>query len=302
MAKASVVAARQKKITAPLGRRILRLLLGLGVPVTDGQRDEVARVLFPIILEARQRAYQAAVADFLEHADRAGAPVSVAPERRYKPDAVVKLLENATDPTGPVGGRVTVKELDPATEKATKTAVRVDESNRNDSQVVKVVADRVRRGVEHHVRAAARDMVADTQALSRDKPIGYARMLTGSENCAFCAMLASRGPVYRTKETASEKASPDIDPVTGLSITTYHIGCDCVTVPVFDEEDWEGVDAFDALQEFWYDVQDDDANADEHGHPPSGKAAIRAFRRAWEKKLRENGGVVPDEFLPESVS
>ena len=302
MAKAKSVAKQQARVLEPLYKKVLRLMLWYGAPVSEKQRDEFARLIFKDIVAARSSVYDAAVSDLLDHAERAGAVVDPAPQRSYKPGAVVKLLENATDPTGPVGGRVTVRELDPETEKVTKSAVRVDESNRKDSSVVKVVSERVNRGVGHHVRAAARDAIEDTQATSRGDPIGYARVLTGSENCSFCAMLASRGPVYRSEKTAGERSSPIVDPVTELSITAYHIGCDCQVIPVFDKDDWEGVDAYQELEDLWYDVLDDPAYEDENGNPPSGRDARRAFRRAWEKKIRANGGKVPSKFLAASFS
>lgn len=58
-----------------------------------------------------------------------------------------------------------------------------------------------------------RSMSADSQAL------GYARATSGSA-CAFCAMLASRGPVY-------SKDSVDFH---------SHDGCSCSAVPVFKSD------------------------------------------------------------------
>lgn len=51
---------------------------------------------------------------------------------------------------------------------------------------------------------------------------GYARVPTGPTTCAFCLMLASRGFVYNTRETAGE-------------FDKYHDDCDCVVVASFDE-------------------------------------------------------------------
>lgn len=62
--------------------------------------------------------------------------------------------------------------------------------------------------------------------------LGWMRV-TDADPCAFCAMLASRGPVYRSAATAGGTDPRDLfdgeDPV-----SHYHNGCQCVVVPVFD--------------------------------------------------------------------
>ena len=47
----------------------------------------------------------------------------------------------------------------------------------------------------------------------------YARVPSGSSTCAFCLVLASRGAVYASEASASDK---------------YHGHCDCVPTPVWD--------------------------------------------------------------------
>lgn len=68
------------------------------------------------------------------------------------------------------------------------------------------------------------------------KALGWARVQGGAESCAWCAMLISRGPVYKSKETASFKAHPH---------------CDCEVMPVFDKKNWEGKDAYEAVLHAW---------------------------------------------------
>lgn len=53
-----------------------------------------------------------------------------------------------------------------------------------------------------------------------------ARVPTGAETCAFCLMLASRGPVYRDEDTAM-----------GQSEDHYHGDCDCEPVVVYTNRD-----------------------------------------------------------------
>lgn len=49
----------------------------------------------------------------------------------------------------------------------------------------------------------------------------FARVPTGEKTCDFCIMLASRGPVYLTEESAG-------------AFTQFHAHCDCKVVPFFD--------------------------------------------------------------------
>ena len=55
----------------------------------------------------------------------------------------------------------------------------------------------------------------------RDRGAMFARVPTGTESCAFCLMLASRGAVYHTRKTAGEWRH-------------FHRGCDCKVVPSFE--------------------------------------------------------------------
>ena len=57
----------------------------------------------------------------------------------------------------------------------------------------------------------------------RDGGAMFARVPTGTETCAFCLMLASRGAVYHTRKTAGEWRH-------------FHRGCDCKVVPSFEDD------------------------------------------------------------------
>lgn len=88
------------------------------------------------------------------------------------------------------------------------------------------------------------------------KAHGYARV-TDRSPCSFCAMLASRGAVYRSRQTAEGKK--------------YHGHCGCTAEPVYDlaAPPPPGADKFAAL---W--------NESTKGR--SGREARIAFRRAIE--------------------
>lgn len=113
--------------------------------------------------------------------------------------------------------------------------------------------------IDKHVRSAAHDGII--QASDNDSnALGFARALSGAENCAFCLMLASRGPVYKTAKSATLRADGE----------TFHPRCDCIAVPVYDSANWPGRDEYLAAQKLWK-----SATA---GY--SGKDALNALRRA----------------------
>lgn len=60
--------------------------------------------------------------------------------------------------------------------------------------------------------------------------VRYARVPSGRETCAFCFMLASRGFVYWTEESAGESHQ-------------YHSHCDCIIVPGFSKDSGVNPDA-----------------------------------------------------------
>ena len=77
-------------------------------------------------------------------------------------------------------------------------------------------------------RIAFENMVANCESNN----IRYARVPSGFETCEFCIMLASRGFVYHTAQTAGEGHA-------------YHKSCDCVVVPGV-----EGIPAFEQIESY----------------------------------------------------
>ena len=88
----------------------------------------------------------------------------------------------------------------------------------------------------YEVRRAAGNSVINNGARDKAKP-RYARVPSGSETCAFCMMLASRGFVY-SKEGANAH---------------YHDNCDCRIVPGFngvtEVEGYDPAECYDRWQE-----------------------------------------------------
>lgn len=85
-------------------------------------------------------------------------------------------------------------------------------------------------------------------------PIGWARVLTGKDNCAFCIVLASRGPIYSSAHHASKASKKRWDEEGKQWANSYHDNCDCLVVPVYDSENWLGKEAFEELKKFYKDV------------------------------------------------
>lgn len=78
------------------------------------------------------------------------------------------------------------------------------------------------------------------------QPKSWARVLTGAENCGFCVMLASRGPVYSSAAEAGRGQASDSDYAAGIN--TYHTNCDCLVVPIYDYANWPGRDQWRAAE------------------------------------------------------
>jgi len=85
------------------------------------------------------------------------------------------------------------------------------------------VVDRASGAMQRIISQYGRDTIALNS--SRDPSAGaWARVPSGATTCGFCLSLASRGPVYRSAETAGEGRH-------------YHDRCDCVPTQIWDGDD-----------------------------------------------------------------
>lgn len=145
--------------------------------------------------------------------------------------------------------------------------------------------------------------------------IGWARVATGRETCAWCLMLISRGAelnrkgnfAYREAATAGislddgtvlslyEEAGGDLKKFRELLVDEdedesfmeqWHVGCDCLVVPVFDINNWPGKDqAKDALQ-LWIDASLEASDLIESGKARTNNKyteTLNALRRRLER-------------------
>lgn len=110
-----------------------------------------------------------------------------------------------------------------------------------------------------HALSGGRDMINNTVEAD-GRALGYFRVTSGSP-CSFCAMLASRGPVYKSEQSASRRADG----------RKYHDDCQCGVEPVY-REDAAWPPGSRRFRELW----------NESTLGLSGKDARNAFRRAFE--------------------
>lgn len=244
---------QQDNALKALIRRVRQLFALNGAPATEEQILELAQQLLRPMENARQRTYQAAVTYLASQA------VFDPPELKAYggAEALAKALSDALTDFLVAGEPITPE-------------------NRRDALVVKQTRNRVERTVSRHAQQPARETVQ----IAADGIAGaaWARMLTGPTSCAFCAMLASRGPVYESEYIALHRG--------GASAKTYHDGCDCVAVLVLDYNLWEGRKAHMELEALWQ----------QETTRKSGKTARNAFRREWDRKVRggETGDYIAD--------
>jgi hypothetical protein len=90
-------------------------------------------------------------------------------------------------------------------------------------QVRKSALVRVSGSVTRHVLAGGRDTILQSVAADPEA-LGWARVTDG-DPCAFCAMIASRGPVFKTEAAADFQA---------------HDYCACVAEPAYKGSKWPG--------------------------------------------------------------
>ncbi|MEU6725474.1 hypothetical protein ABZ917_17340 [Nonomuraea wenchangensis] len=123
-------------------------------------------------------------------------------------------------------------------------------------------------GAQKIVADVGRDTI--TEALEEDdEALGWARV-TGPNTCAFCALLASRGPVYASEKTAGRDADKRFK---GEGRYKFHDHCDCTVVPIFAGQQWDPP----AYVQEWERLY-----AESTGGAYGTKAKLAAWRKAYE--------------------
>lgn len=93
------------------------------------------------------------------------------------------------------------------------------------------------------------------------RAIGWARYDPIPGTCSWCLMLISRGPTYKSADSAGADLAPS---------EKWHTGCTCEAVQVFSKDNFEGRDQWLQSSQLWKDVT----------KGLSGKKAMAAFRAA----------------------
>lgn len=148
------------------------------------------------------------------------------------------------------------------------------------------VVDRLRD--EAHMQAGGRQAAAAERVamdggrstmwnhMNRDKRVrGYIRLSRSGTPCGWCAMLISRGAVYRTQEKAGPSLA-DVESGNYADGDKYHDNCHCYAEPVYSREEFKKSSLYELnrkYEELWPEVT--------KGH--SGKDALSV----WRKYIRE---------------
>lgn len=286
--------------------QIVRELLGeRGVPTGSAALYELVALLMPYLLRSREGLYREVVLMMGRQVAQQGFQVRPAPLREYTPAALYDALARPLGLVNSPGrAQINLEVLDPDSQKSALETFTVDESLAFDQRAIDRTVKNFTAITKRHAQDAARQAVADTSALNevrvipdRDSPaprvvrpggsggvtLGWARVLTGAENCGWCAMLASRGPVY----------DEDTVVTTGVG-RSYHDFCDCAAVLVVKGRKWEGEAEFKRLRDLWDDASlrptDDELAAGQ-------KKPMSRFSNRVKKLIAEDPGM----FAPESL-
>ncbi|ATY11573.1 hypothetical protein CU254_14730 [Amycolatopsis sp. AA4] len=229
---------------ATLTRRLVDAIVPILVPFigSTAPAKALAQLLFPEVVKSRRLHQALAVDDYRKLRRDAGitGEPPAASIRDYTPDALVTVIED----------------------------VRADEDPVTQEHVEQIIGR-----ADQHARNAHRNQTR-ASTFADNQAIGWARVDPEPPTCPLCRLTISRGPVYKTAETAQEK---DI----------FHPGCTCIVVPAFKGQrtSYPGSEHAAAELERYKTLT----------KGLSGKAAMRAYTRG----VRElNGEVKPRTSAP----
>lgn len=103
----------------------------------------------------------------------------------------------------------------------------VKQGNRSDGDISRIARDAMQAKAVKVVQDGGRKAVEDEVNSGRNGAIGYCRVVD-PDPCPFCAMLASRGAVYRTDSFEDSNVM-----FTGDGRFKVHDGCGCTMEPVY---------------------------------------------------------------------
>lgn len=160
---------------------------------------------------------------------------------------------------GPIDVQQLVKSMYVTGEVMTKNALA---SGQSPQEARQTALTRVSGAVTRHALAGGRDTIISSVGADKHSE-GWARVTDG-DPCAFCAMLAGRGPVYKSEFTADFQA---------------HDHCGCVAEPIYPGATWPG-----RAREFHdlYNQATRDAAASGELDRGTSNDLLNAFRRVYD--------------------
>lgn len=171
---------------------------------------------------------------------------------RQNDEAALEALNRALEALGPESRAKKYADIDPDTPVAEADELRREADEKAGARQAATAAREAMNGARGEIfTLSARDK----------KAVGYIRLSRTGTPCGWCAMLISRGPVYKSKQSAEYK---DGD--------LYHDNCKCYAEPVFSFEQYEQSGRYALNREYaklWPKVT----------RGLSGKAALSAWRR-----------------------
>ncbi|MER7794897.1 hypothetical protein [Streptomyces sp. NPDC097640] len=236
----------QALLAAQMARQILQVWRELMNPAkVDASWPAVRSALMPIVQQAREQSATLARAAYMDARRSAGVP-----DGGFDPHGPLQLaidrLEASLDVTGPVEFKKAI-----AAGKTPQQAM--------DAAAVRMVGSTQYLALEGGRSVMKQSIAADEMAT------GWSRV-TDNDPCAWCAMLASRGPVYKSAQTAGDPRQDG---------NRYHDHCACQAWPAFTMNE-----PFIGIAEKLY----DDWLRETRGR--GGRHAVNAFRSWWESDGR----------------
>ncbi len=135
-----------------------------------------------------------------------------------------------------------------------------------DEQTAEKFINELAERIDSQIRKSANQSVYENGYRDKRKP-RFARVPTyngGNRPCLFCLMLASRGAVYYSKNSAGENFDGS---------NRYHHNCKCKVVPVFNDNEIENYNP-DELYKQW----------------------TKGYEELAEKRAKKNGTTVDEEI------
>lgn len=212
---------------AVLDAAIQRAIEQYGIPISNELAEVFTEALFFDVLEMR-RYLHARQIDILTATK---SQIIAAPRPRfYSINSLNKVVrESAGLSQRPA--LALIEAYDAATQRMETKRV-APWTEPHDPEIINEYGRRLSANAGQHTKSAARDAVTESARLSG---VPWARRLTGRENCAWCALQASRGAVF-SEETVLFETHPN---------------CDCYAVVA--EGDWSGKEEADELDQLWRD-------------------------------------------------